>query len=256
MRSWRQCRRLPGNLRLGFRNPWRWNFDQPTGDLWLGDVGQGKWEEVNIVELGGNYGWRCREGANDFNTSGCGQGLIDPVVDYPRSIGNSVTGGFVYRGSQIPDLVGTYVFADYGLGRVLALQPDGQGGYTVNVLIDINFGPTSFGVDQFNELYLTDLTNRRLRKLVPGAGSTPGTIPDDLSDSGCTNPDDVTMPYDGLVPYDINAPFWSDGAAKDRHLGLPNGTAITRTADGWEFPNGTVIVKNFRLNGRLIETGT
>jgi uncharacterized repeat protein (TIGR03806 family) len=239
----------------GFRNPWRWSFDPPTGDLWLGDVGQGTWEEIERVELGGKYGWRCREGANDFNTDGCGTGFTDPVFDYPRSEGQSVTGGFVYRGSAIPALIGRYVFADFRAGRIWALQSDGQGGFVSDLLIETTFGPTSFGVDQAGELYFTDINNSRLRKIVPSGSGTPDSIPTLLSDTGCTDPGDVTQLYVGLMPYDINALFWSDGAVKDRHIGLPNGTTIARDAnDDWVFPNGTVIVKNFRLQGNLIET--
>ena len=161
----------------------------------------------------------------------------------------------MYRGSAIPELVGRYVFADYGSGRIWALESDGQGGYSNDQLIDTNFGPTSFGADQSGELYSTDINNSRLRKLVPAGPPTPDTIPILLSNTGCTDPVDITLPYSGLLPYDINAPFWSDGAQKERYIGLPNGTTITRNAeDDWEFPNGTVIVKNFRLNGNLVET--
>ncbi len=239
----------------GLRNPWRWSFDPDTGDLWLGDVGQGTWEEVDLIELGGNYGWRCREGAHDFNTSGCGTGFINPVSEYSHSVGRSITGGFVYRGVAIPELTGKYVFADYSTGRIWALQPDGLGGYTNDELIDTSFGPTSFGVDQAGELYFTDLNSSRLRMIISAGGGTPDTIATLLSDTGCIDPGDVTRPYSGLLPYDINALFWSDGAIKDRSIGLPNGTTITRNADDdWAFPNGTVIVKNFRLNGDLVET--
>ncbi|MGB5329072.1 MAG: PQQ-dependent sugar dehydrogenase [Gammaproteobacteria bacterium] len=239
----------------GLRNPWRWSFDSATGGLWLADVGQGSYEEVDVIERGGNYGWRCREGAHNYNPAGCGTGLIDPVSEYPHSQGNSITGGYVYRGSAIPGLIGRYVFADYGSGRFWALQSDGLGGYTNDQLIDTNFGPTSFGVDQYGELYFTDINNGRLRKLVPAGPPTADTIPTLLSATGCTDPADIIRPYTGLLPYDINAPFWSDGAQKDRYIGLPNGTTITRNAeDDWEFPNGSVIVKNFRLNGNLVET--
>jgi len=239
----------------GLRNPWRWSFDTATGTLWLADVGQGTYEEVDIIELGGNYGWRCREGAHNYNSSGCGTGLVDPVSEYSHSLGNSITGGYVYRGSAIPGLIGRYLFSDYGSGRFWALQSDGQGGYTNDQLIDTSFGPTSFGVDSDGELYFTDINNSRLRMLVPARPPTPDTIPTLLSDTGCTDPADTTRPYTGLLPYDINALFWSDGAQKDRYIGLPNGTTITRNVeDDWEFPNGTVIVKNFRLNGNLVET--
>jgi len=239
----------------GLRYPWRWSFDPDTGALWLADVGQGSFEEVDRIELGGNYGWRCREGAHDFDTSGCGTGFIDPITEYGRSMGNSITGGLVYRGAAIPDIVGRYVFADYGSGRIWALRPDGQGGYSNDQLIDTNTGPTSFAADENGELYFTDINNGRIRMLAPAGAPAPDTIPTLLSDAGCTDPGDITAPYSGLVQFDINAPFWSDGAAKDRHFGLPNGTTITRTIDDdWDFPNGTIIVKNFRLNGNLIET--
>ena len=239
----------------GLRNPWRWSFDSASGALWLADVGQGAFEEVDLIELGGNYGWRCREGAHDHNVSGCSSGYIDPVTEYARGDGNSITGGFVYRGSAIPELDGRYIFADYGSGRIWALQTDGQGGYSNDQLIDTSFGPTSFGVDAAGELYFTDINNSRLRMLAPAGPATPDTVATALADTGCVDPVDVRLPYAGLVPYDINAPFWSDGAVKDRHIGLPNGTNITRNAEGdWEFPEGTVIVKNFRLNGILVET--
>ncbi len=245
----------------GLRNPWRWSFDADTGELWLADVGQNAWEEVDVIELGGNYGWRCREGANDTANAGdCGvdDSLIDPVTEYDHGVGNSITGGHVYRGTAIPDLVGLYVFADFGSGRFWAARPDGQGGYTNDQLIDSGFSPTAFAPGADGELYFVDISGTgqgRVRRIEPAAGSSPDTVPDLLSDSGCVDPTDVTRPYAGLLPYDLNAPFWSDGAEKDRHIGLPNGTAIDIDVDGdFLFPNGTVIVKNFRLGGNLIET--
>ena len=246
----------------GLRNPWRWSFDAATGELWLADVGQGAREEVNLIERGGNYGWRCREGTLDTgNAADCGSGggLIDPVTEYGRGDGNSITGGYVYRGTAIPDLTGLYVFADYGSGRFWAARPDGQGGYTNDQLIDSNIQPTAFGVGADGELYVVDINGGngrgRVRRIEPAGAPTPDTIPTLLSATGCVDPTDTTLPYAGLVPYDLNAPFWSDGADKDRYLGLPNGTTITVAGDGdFDLPAGTVIVKNFRLNGALVET--
>lgn len=239
----------------GVRNPWRWSFDAPTGELWAGDVGQGAWEEIDQIELGGNYGWDCREGAHDFESSGCAGPFVEPVSEYPHSNGNvSITGGFVYRGSNIPVLEGRYVFADFASGRIWALQSDGAGGYTNEELLVSSTQPSSFGVDQDGELYFTDYDNGRIMQLVPSGGGI-DPVPELLSDSGCVDPGDITQPYAGLVPYDINAPFWSDSAAKDRHIGLPNSSTIFIDAnDDWIFPAGSVLVKNFRLNGRLIET--
>ncbi len=239
----------------GLRNPWRWSFDQPTGDLWLGDVGQGSWEEVDLIELGGNYGWDCREGAHDFEPTGCSGPFIDPVAEYNHNNGDvSITGGHVYRGTDIVGLQGRYVFGDFASGRVWALQSDGAGGYTTEELVNTGRNPSSFGIDQDGEIYFTDYGGGRILQLVQtGGGADP--VPDLLSATGCVSPGDITQPYGGLVPYDVNAPFWSDGAQKDRHIGLPNSATISIDADDdWDFPPGTVIVKNFQLNGRLIET--
>lgn len=245
----------------GLRNPWRWSFDPDTGELWAADVGQGAWEEVNLIKLGGNYGWRCREGAHDtVNAFDCsGGGLIDPVTEYDHSLGNSITGGHVYRGSAIAELEGLYVFADFGSGRFWAARPDAQGGYINDELIDTNIRPTAFGVGSDGELYFVDINGSnglgRVRRIDPPASPTPDTIPNLLSDTGCVDPSDVTQAYEGLLPYDLNAPFWSDGADKDRYIGLPNGTTIDIDPQGeFEFPIGTVVVKNFRLGGNLIET--
>ena len=240
----------------GLRNPWRWSFDAPTGNLWLGDVGQGAREEIDLIVEGGNYGWDCREGFIAHSaTLGCVGPVIDPVVDYNRNSGDrSVTGGFVYRGSDIPALAGRYVFGDFVSGRIWALQDDGLGGYTMDELLNTSIGPSSFGLDQDGELYVTGFNNGRIMKFIPSGGAV-DPVPDLLSDSGCVDPTDVTQPYAGLVPYAINAPFWSDGADKDRYIGLPNGTTMAIDGeDDWIFPPGTVIVKNFRLNGSLIET--
>ena len=121
---------------VGLRNPWRWSFDTVSGELWAGDVGQDTREEVDRIVLGGNYGWRVREGLSCYSpASGCATaGLIDPVVDYERPDGNSITGGFVYRGSLIPLLVGRFVYGDYGSGRIFALDPNATGGFSAKLL--------------------------------------------------------------------------------------------------------------------------
>ncbi|MDH3267063.1 MAG: PQQ-dependent sugar dehydrogenase, partial [Gammaproteobacteria bacterium] len=238
----------------GLRNPWRWSFDPPTGELWLGDVGQNAWEEVDLIVRNGNYGWSCREGAHNYPGSACVGPIIEPVSEYPQGNGNqSITGGYVYRGTAIPALAGRYVFGDFVSGRIWALQSDGMGGYTNEELAATPTSPSSFGVGHDGELYFTDYAGRIMRLVNSGGAVDP--VPDLLSASGCVDPGDITQPYSGLLPYDINAPFWSDGAAKDRYIGVPNGQTISIDGDDdWVFPPGSVLVKNFRLNGRLIET--
>ena len=108
----------------GLRNPWRMSFDRATGQLWVGDVGQNAWEEVDIIEKGGNYGWRLREGKHEFkNGEGEPPATIDPVHEYGRRSGGSITGGHVYRGTEIPELVGAYIFSDYLSRKIWILRP-------------------------------------------------------------------------------------------------------------------------------------
>jgi len=138
----------------GLRNPWRFSFDSGTGRLWVGDVGQDRIEEIDIVRSGGNYGWNIMEGSLCYSPpSGCNQtGLALPIWEYNHAIGYSVTGGFVYRGAAFPELVGAYVYGDYGSGRIWALRYDGMNS-TNSELAATGVHITSFGFDQKDELY-------------------------------------------------------------------------------------------------------
>jgi uncharacterized repeat protein (TIGR03806 family) len=244
----------------GLRNPWRWSFDSATGDLWLGDVGQGTFEEIDRIQVNGNYGWDCREGTSAYSSpaASCSSasGLIDPVHQYGRSLGFSVTGGYVYRGSALPGLVGNYLFADYGSGRIWRLVPGGSG-FTSEELLDTSLSISSFGQGNDGELYVVDIAGGGLHKIVPAGGGGPPTppVPTLLSATGCVNPQSPAQPAGGLVAYEPAAAFWSDGATKERWLAIPNGTSISVGSDGdFSFPNGTVLMKHFRLGGSLIET--
>ncbi|HEY4675204.1 MAG TPA: PQQ-dependent sugar dehydrogenase [Candidatus Bathyarchaeia archaeon] len=139
----------------GFRNPWRFSFDPQTGELWVGDVGQGRIEEIDIVENGKNYGWNIMEGSLCFNPpEGCNQtGLELPIWNYTHDFGISITGGFVYRGSKLPELIGAYIYGDYGSGRIWALTYDGSNAINTDIL-DTGLLIPSFGIDEENELYI------------------------------------------------------------------------------------------------------
>jgi uncharacterized repeat protein (TIGR03806 family) len=239
----------------GVRNPWRFSFDRQNGDLWVGDVGQNAWEEVDLVVKGGNYGWRCREGRHNYDTTGCPTiGLIDPVAEYDHSLGQSITGGYVYRGPQTTALRGRYIFGDFGSGQIWSLLPDNAGGYTRTNLVSSGLSISSFAQATDGELYVVDY-NGGLYRLVFQPASGGGSIPVSLAATGCVNPANPTQPASGLIPYTVNAPFWSDGALKQRWIGLPDGLSITVGTDGdWDFPNGTVLMKNFSLGSTLVET--
>lgn len=145
----------------GLRNPWRFSFDRLTGDLWIADVGQNAWEEINFQAAGApggvNYGWNFREGAHSYRGEPpAGVTLTDPVAEYPHPEGCSVTGGFVYRGEKFPEFFGIYVYGDYCNGRVWGLlrQPDGS--WQSQLLFETGTYLSSFGEDVSGELYLLD----------------------------------------------------------------------------------------------------
>jgi glucose/arabinose dehydrogenase len=141
----------------GFRNPWRWSFDRATGAFWVGDVGQGAREEVDRVVLGGNYGWRCFEGTQSTGFAcGGGQAFLPPVAEYGRSEGATVIGGYVYRGSAMPGLVGRYVFGDFISGRVWHIDANAAPTVTMTGGLATGLQISSFAEGVDGELYLVD----------------------------------------------------------------------------------------------------
>jgi glucose/arabinose dehydrogenase len=143
----------------GFRNPWRMSFDKETGQLWAGDVGQRRWEEIDRVFPGANYGWNTLEGDECYNRPSCNRnGLVPPRIVYPHDLGCSVTGGYVYRGNEWPELKGWYVYGDFCSGRVWALNANADTGGAVQ-LMDTDLAISSFAQDWNGELYLVTFNN-------------------------------------------------------------------------------------------------
>lgn len=244
----------------GLRNPWRMSFDRLTGELWAGDVGQSAREEVDIIVRGGNYGWNTREGDLCFDErDGCDTpGLIEPVHAYGRGDGVSVTGGYVYRGQDLgSDLFGVYLFSDHLTGSLWGLFPDGAGGYERRTLRgNVGLPIASFGEGLDGELYALHLFNEdQVFRVVRTTPAPSGGPPPLLSQTGCMDPLDPARPGPALIPYAPTATLWSDGADKERWVALPEGTQISIGPDGdFGFPTGTVLVKQFRFRGRLVET--
>ena len=193
----------------GLRNPWRPSFDRSTGDLYIADVGQQLWEEINVqrsTSTGGeNYGWRCREGAHDFNFATFCEALdlVEPTHEYGHAEGCSVTGGYVYRGCGIPDLRGTYFFADYCSAaiwsfrfprstvldfqnRTIELTPLGAGQSIGSI--------TSFGEDAGGELYICD-QGGEVFKIVPATPLSPA----DIDGDGIVDLSDAALLVDGIL---------------------------------------------------------
>jgi glucose/arabinose dehydrogenase len=171
---------------FGLRNPWRCSFDSQTGDLWIGDVGQGQLEEIDVIPagLGGlNFGWRPREGTNQTPGISINEKpvtpAIEPVATYGRTFGASVTGGYLYRGSANPELSGKYIYADYVSGRFWLLTPEGTNGTAVEITSTINpaprkvLNPSSFGQDNQGELYVCEHGKGQIYRIAGDAPAGP-----------------------------------------------------------------------------------
>lgn len=252
----------PATFAYGFRNPFRFSVDRATGELWVGDVGQNAWEEVDAkIVAGGNYGWNTREGKHCYSpmTNCATAGFIEPIHEYDHNVGKSITGGVVYRGKAIPSFVGSYVFADFVSQTVFSLTIDASTGVPLVTPINAS-GPggswVGFGEDNDGEVYLVDVSGT-IYKLVAQDPTPPppDMFPDKLSKTGCVDAADATKPAGGLIPYQPNSPLWSDGADKARWLALPDGAKITIQPDGdFDLPIGSVLLKSFRASGKLVET--
>jgi len=243
----------------GLRNPWRWSFDRLSGELYLGDVGQGAREEIDIIEAGEHYGWGCFEGSlSNGSYGGSCSGIVNnpPIHEYPRSSGATVVGGYVYRGGNVglAGMVGTYLFADFVFGTIWQINP-GAGDVTgsLKVLLNTGLPISSFAEDNAGELYVLSWAANGQIFRIDSTGAT--SFPTLLSQTGCVDPTDPENTDSSMIPYRINAPFWSDGAAKHRWMALQDGTQIDIENDGnWSFPIGSVLLKNFHLNDQLVET--
>ena len=176
----------PEIFAYGLRNPWRFSFDRQTGLLYAGDVGEDRWEEVDIVKAGGNYGWSEREGFYRFNRSPMRKGeqkqtgmpddhpgFVDPIKVYWHDIGMSITGGYVYRGKAIPELQGWYLYGDYSKGTIWGLRYDGQrltGDATLKIVNEKEVRPmlpSGFGEDGDGEVYVCSHQDGKVWKIVP-----------------------------------------------------------------------------------------
>jgi uncharacterized repeat protein (TIGR03806 family) len=229
----------------GFRSARRFSFDPVTGDLWLADSGWERVEEIDVVAKGGNYGWNLREGAQVHKEGASLVPLLDPVLEIPREEARMITGGVVYRGKQLPELNGAYVYGDLETGNLWALRWDGS--YVKeNVLIGRGVQVTAFGTDEAGELLLAALDGKVYRLQ---AGEAPAeTFPTRLSATGLFQDVKTLTPNPALIPYSVNVPLWSDGAVKDRWVMLPGEERVRVAKDGkYEYPVGTIFVKHFGL---------
>ena len=224
---------LPEIWVYGMRNPWRMTFDRATDNIFFGDVGESRWEEVNFIPMtttgGLNYGWDCYEGNSVFETEGCGPmtDYVAPIYAYPH-VGQctSVTGGYVYRGSQYPNMQGHYLFGDFCHNRLNSLIPDGLGGWTpVTHTVSIN-QPAAFGQDPAGELYVAAIFDGIIYKIK------------DSSEQPTPNPSITVTPT--KTPFPTATPTFTPTATS---INAPTATATaTRTPTGSPTPTPSVTV--------------
>ena len=170
---------------IGMRNPWRWSFDRLTHDVWIADVGEAAWEEVNFrpfATSGGiNYGWRCYEGNHDFVTAGCQpqSSYVSPIFEYPHNTatgGWAVTGGHVYRGTEYEALYGYYICSDYVTGNTWLIKPNGSGGWNISMQSSLPTSIVGFGESENGALYAVTLTGTLYKVTTNSGAPLPITI--------------------------------------------------------------------------------
>lgn len=221
----------------GLRNAWRFSFDRLTGDMWIADVGQNEIEEIDFEPAGTggrNYGWRCYEGSEPYNTNGClpASNYTPPVFEYNHSLGCSVTGGFVYRGSQYPDLYGKYLFTDYCTGRWWVVDQNAGGAFSGTQIANLADNQySSLGEDIHGELFVMALAQGRIYKLRELCSSfqVNGTV----ANATCIDSNDGAVALTiagGLTPVTVQ---WSTGATNTNSLiNLAPGNYIAVAQDG------------------------
>lgn len=253
-------------IALGFRQPYRISQDPVTSWIWIGESGQSTREEVDILTPGANYQWAYREGTyagpKTAPTNILGTEKL-PIWDYGRDYGGCIIGGYVYRGTEhAPQLTGKYICADNVSGRITALTYDGTNLISAENIANmpsgsVYGGTSSCGLDANGEIYFLkfgDVGAGRVYKLAKSLVAIPDP-PALLSQVGAFSNLNTLAPAQGLLPYTVNSPLWSDNATKARWLAVPNDGTHNTTSEQitfsptneWNFPTGTVFVKHFEL---------
>ncbi len=245
---------LPEIWAYGFRNPWRFSFDPKTGQPWVGDVGQDLWEMIELSHKGANHGWSVMEGSHPFQP-GRKRGptpIVPPVVELHHSDCRSITGGYVYQGTKFRKLRGLYIYGDYQYGKVWGLRYDYAANKVISntVLATSTVKISSFGIGRDGSVFALDYDAGTISQLENAPTEvTTHPFPRRLSDTGLFSSVPRHKVAPGVMPYSINAPFWSDGANKERFFALPGNAAIEFSADKqWEWDDGAVTVKSFSLD--------
>jgi uncharacterized repeat protein (TIGR03806 family) len=242
---------------VGLRSPWRLYWDLPSSTLYVSDVGENSGEEFNVIYRGENYGWPYRlanEPGPKADQAPAGFASMPPLLTYERGdsgpfVGRAAIGGVVYRGGRLPELNGAYICGDYFSGNIWMVLHSGNSLQQWEHLTTMPRSHlVSFGIDPSNgDVLVCDILEGQVKRLVASGAS--GFIPQALSETGAFADLGSLTPNPGIVPYDVNAPFWSDGAIKRRWLSIMDPAAKIRSHRNgyWEFPESSVFIKHFEL---------
>ncbi len=249
----------PETWAYGLRNPWRITNDPVTGQIWVGQNGQDLREYANLLQRGANYGWSEYEGGRIFQPGRLRgpAAFTPPTLEHDHAAFRSLTGGFVYRGKKFPALDGAYLYGDYGTGRVWAARHDGTRLLWNRELADTPLAIAGFGTNAAGDILMADHLGDAISRLEmappPPAGQKP--FPRLLSETGLFASLKDLRPAEGVLPYEVNAPVWHDGAVAARLLALP-GAAVAELPSlkdeawawkSWTLPNGTALVQTLTL---------
>jgi glucose/arabinose dehydrogenase len=250
----------PETWAYGFRNPWRMTMDRVTGDLWVGENGQDLWEYARIARRGENYGWSRMEGSHEMIQSRKAgpTPFTKPLIEHSHTDFRSLTGGIVYRGAKFADLTGCYVYGDYGTGQIWAARQKDNQLIEDKCIADTPFGITNFCETPQGDILIVDYLGNAVHRLERHIDTTTAPrppFPSRLSDTGLFTDVTALKPHPALIPYEINAPAWNDGAASQRFIALPQGERMEfMERNGWNLPNGAALVQTLSKGGKPIET--
>ncbi len=260
---------------IGIRSPFSTHYDKETDQIWLADVGSNRREEVSIVTKGSNLQWPYMEGTLTSEVHATPAMPIGeektPIFEYDRDVGASIIGAGIYRGDKFPTLNGKYVFADYVFNKLFYLEQDENGTYQSKIMIsdiatldgELPIAPALVGAFILNDgnILLSTLSTEDFSSPGKIAGLKQLTPVEDpmlnLSELGVFVDLETLQPIEGIIPYSVNSPFWSDRAEKKRWVSIPEGRKINfRANEEWTFPIGTVFIKHFELPLSIGENAT
>lgn len=250
---------------FGFRNPWKMDFHPETENIWLGDVGWELFEMVHRVEKGGNHGWSVMEGpalAKPDQKRGPGP-IVAPVISYPHTDGTSITGGFFVSGNRFPELEGSYIYGDWGNGKVWALDWDGDKVVRNELIAETRKQVVTFQKGPDGEILFLDWPdNQNLHRLVPNPrGGEISEFPRKLSLTGVFRDTAKEIPAPGVYRFSINTPMWQEGTESSYWVAIPGEGRFETEIAGAPFnltryrePKDSVLAKTIRLSGKRVET--